>query len=77
MPKCNFNNVAKLYDITFRHRYYPVNWLHILRRPFYKNTSEVFCNFIEITLRYGCSSVNWLHIFRTLFYENSSEGQLL
>ena len=33
MPKCDFNK------ITLRYGCYPVTLLHILKTPFYKNTS--------------------------------------
>ena len=36
-PKCYFN--SKFIEITLRHGYSPVNFLHIFRTPFLKNTS--------------------------------------
>ena len=42
MPKCNFNKVAKEshFEITLRHGCSPVDFLHILRTLFLKNTPE-------------------------------------
>ena len=42
MPKCDFNKVALLcnfIEITLRHGCSPLNFLHIFRAPFTKNTS--------------------------------------
>ena len=36
-PKCDFN--SNFIEITLRHGYSPVNFLHIFRTPFLKNTS--------------------------------------
>ena len=42
MPKCDFNKVALLcnfIEIALQHGCSPVNWLHIFKTPFLKNTS--------------------------------------
>ena len=38
MPKCDL--LWNFIEITTRHRCFPVNLLHIFRRPFYKSTYE-------------------------------------
>ena len=42
MPKCDFNKVAKqsnFIENALQHGCSPVNWLHIFRTPFPRNTS--------------------------------------
>ena len=42
MPKCDFNKVAKQSNFNenaLQHGCSPVNWLHIFRTPFPRNTS--------------------------------------
>ena len=40
IPKCDFNKVVlQLIEITLRHACSPINFLHIFRTPFLKNTS--------------------------------------
>ena len=49
MLKCHFNKVSKNFiEIALRHGCSPVNWLHILRRPFLKNNSRwLLLGFVE------------------------------
>ena len=39
MPKCDFNKVRNFIEITLRRGCFPVNFLHIFRTRFPKNTS--------------------------------------
>ena len=39
MPKCHFNKVGNIIEMTLRHECSPVNLLHFFKAPFLKNTS--------------------------------------
>ena len=53
MPKCDFNKVAKQFQITLRHGCSPVTLLHIFSTPFPENISgrlvlDIVVNYIFV-----------------------------
>ena len=78
MSKCDFNKVASNFiEIILRHRYSPVDLLHIFRTPFPKNTSGgLLLSKLSIsTPTRKCSSV--FYPFLSLVNEDNKCGQRL
>ena len=71
IPKSDFNKFAKqLYwiEITFRHGYSPVRFLHVFRTPFLKNTSGQVLLEVGPHVKKKSAVITFLHytkVFRT------------